>query len=90
MKVEFRECFLKDIQKIKDPSLLPRIREAIATAESAATIQAIPGIKKLKGGSSYFRLRIGDYRLGIVQESKILVFVRVLHRREVYRYFPKP
>ena len=67
MKVEFRESFLKDIQKIKDRSLLPRIREAIAVAGAAATIQPIPGIKKLKGRSKYFRLRIGDYRIGIVQ-----------------------
>ena len=88
MKVEFRESFLKDIQKIKDPSLLPRIREAIAVAEAAATIQSIPGIKKLKGGSKYFRLRIGDYRIGILQEGKALIFVRVMHRREIYRYFP--
>jgi len=89
VKVEYRESFLKDIQKVKDPSLLPRIREAIAGAESSATIKTIPGNKKLKGGSKYFRLRIGDYRIGIVQESKVVVFVRVLHRREIYRYFPK-
>jgi mRNA interferase RelE/StbE len=88
LRVEFRESFLRDIQKLKDRSLLPRIREAIADAEAAATIQSIPGLKRLKGGSNYFRLRIGDYRIGIVQEPKALVFVRVMHRREIYRYFP--
>jgi len=89
VKVEYRERFLKDIQKVKDRSILPRIREAIAAAESSAPIQSVPGIKRLKGGSRYFRLRIGDYRIGIVQEGTVLVFVRVMHRRKIYRYFPK-
>ncbi len=88
MKVEYRESFLKDIQKVKDRSLLPRIREAIMAAESSVTIQSVPGIKKLKGGSNYFRLRVGDYRIGIVREGRTLVFVRCMHRREIYRYFP--
>lgn len=90
MKVEYRESFLKDIQRIKDRSLLQRIREAIAAVESAATVQSVPGIKKLKGGSNYFRLRIGDFRIGIVQQGEVLVFVRALNRREIYRYFPQP
>ena len=88
MKVEFRESFLKDIQKVKAKSILPRVREAIAAVESSATIQSIPGIKRLKGGDRYFRIRVGDYRIGIVQEGKVLVFVRLMNRKEIYRYFP--
>ena len=88
MKVEFRESFLKDIQKVKAKSILPRVREAIAAVESSATIQSVPDIKRLKGGGRYFRIRIGDYRIGIVQEGKVLVFVRLMHRKEIYRYFP--
>lgn len=89
MKVEYRESFLKDLQRIKDRSLLQRIREAIAAVESAATVQSVPGIKKLKGGSNYF-LRVGDFRIGIVQQGEVLVFLRALNRREIYRYFPQP
>ena len=88
MKVEFRESFLKDIQKVKAKSILPRVREAIAAVESSATIQSVPGIRRLKGGGRYFRIRIGDYRIGIVQEGKVLVFVRLMNRKEIYRYFP--
>jgi mRNA-degrading endonuclease RelE of RelBE toxin-antitoxin system len=32
---------------------------------------------------------IGDYRLGVIFDGEILIFERVLHRKEIYRYFPK-
>ncbi len=35
------------------------------------------------------RIRIGDYRLGIIFDGETLIFERVLHRKEIYRYFPK-
>jgi mRNA interferase RelE/StbE len=46
------------------------------------------GLKKLKTGMAYYRLRIGDYRLGMVIEGDGVKFVRLLHRSEIYRYFP--
>jgi mRNA interferase RelE/StbE len=33
-------------------------------------------------------MRLGDYRLGFVFEQGAITFVRCLHRREIYRYFP--
>lgn len=46
-------------------------------------------MKKLSGGSGdYYRLRVGDYRIGLEIEGEIIVFVRCLHRRDIYRYFP--
>jgi mRNA interferase RelE/StbE len=33
-------------------------------------------------------IRVGDYRIGVVLEDGVVTFVRVLHRRDVYRYFP--
>jgi mRNA-degrading endonuclease RelE of RelBE toxin-antitoxin system len=34
------------------------------------------------------RIRLGEYRLGFVFESGAVTFVRCLHRKEIYRYFP--
>lgn len=46
-------------------------------------------LKKLSEGSGeYYRLRVGDYRIGLEVEDEVVVFVRCLHRRDVYRYFP--
>jgi mRNA interferase RelE/StbE len=30
-----------------------------------------------------------DYSLGIIFDGQRLIFERVLHRKEIYRYFPK-
>jgi len=30
-----------------------------------------------------------DYSLGIIFDGQRLIFERVLHRQEIYRYFPK-
>ena len=43
---------------------------------------------KLQGGDDFYRIRVGDYRLGIIVELEAVVFVRCLNRREIYRYFP--
>ena len=42
----------------------------------------------MKGYSNRYRIPIGDYRVGIEVSSEHLEMMRVLHRREFYRYFP--
>ncbi len=56
--------------------------------EKAGTLAEVAGLKKLRGEGGYYRVRVGDYRVGLAVEQDVVVFVRVLHRREVYRYFP--
>lgn len=50
--------------------------------------EEIPHLTKLEGYDSYYRLRVGDYRIGIKTENDVVIFMRVLHRKEIYRYFP--
>ena len=88
MKVRFKASFARDLQALKDKSLLERVKALIATVESTETLSDIPNLKKLRGGSTYYRVRLGDYRVGLDVEENAIVFARVLHRREVYRYFP--
>ncbi|PZV00802.1 MAG: plasmid stabilization protein [Leptolyngbya sp.] len=88
MRVEFRKTFEKDLRKLKDKNLLAKLREAIEAIEQADSLDTITNLKKLKGDDSYFRIRIGDYRVGLFLAGETLLFVRVMHRREFYRYFP--
>jgi mRNA interferase RelE/StbE len=43
--------------------------------------------KKLSGGGSRWRIRVGDYRIlyEIDEAKKIVMVYRIAHRREVYR-----
>ncbi len=88
MKVRFKARFAKDLRALKDKALLERIKELIANVEAAQRLAEVSNLKKLRGGGGYYRVRIGDYRVGLATEEGAVVFVRVLHRREVYRYFP--
>ncbi len=88
MKVRFKASFASDLRALSDKSLLERIRSLIAEVESAESLREIPNLKKLRGGGAYYRARLGDYRVGFAVEGDTVFFVRVLHRREVYRYFP--
>ena len=88
MRVEFRESFARDLKGVKDKLLLNRAREVIEAIEKADSLSAVPNLKKLRGGGNYFRLRIGDYRLGIALEEDTVIFVRLLNRKDIYKYFP--
>lgn len=88
MKVEFKRSFTKDLRGIKDKGLLKRVKETIEEVEQARSFPEIQGVRKLRSEDRYYRIRIGDYRLGIVVEGEVVIFVRFLHRRDIYRYFP--
>jgi mRNA interferase RelE/StbE len=88
LKTEFKKSFLKDIEALGDPKIRKRIRKAITQAEEAPTLSQVENLKKLRGGEQYYRIRVGDYRIGLVFHEDSLIFVRCLHRRDIYRYIP--
>ena len=88
MTATFRTSFLRDVRKIRDPILLARIRAAIETVEAADDLRNVSDLKKLSGSSGFYRVRVGDYRIGVAIEDETVEFVRVLHRRDIYRAFP--
>ncbi len=88
MKVEFRRSFSQDLKKVRDRLLMQKIKTVIEAVETAISLNEVPNIKQLKGGNDYFRIRVGDYRIGLILQDNTLVFVRMIHRKEFYRYFP--
>jgi mRNA interferase RelE/StbE len=88
LKTTFRASFGRDLKRIKDERVLGDVRTAIIETEAAAVWKEIPNIKKIKGASNAFRVRVGDYRIGIYIEHDSVEFVRVLSRRDIYKKFP--
>jgi mRNA interferase RelE/StbE len=88
MKTEFKASFLKAIRKIDSNQLRTDITESILNVESAENIKQINNLKKLKGYKQFYRIRIGDYRIGIKIESDTVIFVDIDHRSNIYRIFP--
>jgi len=88
VNVQFRASFSKDLRSIKNKNLLDRIREMVEYIEKAQKLPDIANLKKLKGGRIYYRIRVGEYRIGLTIENNTVAFVRCLNRKEIYRYFP--
>lgn len=89
MKTAFKASFLKAIKKIDSDQLKADIANAILNVESAESHRQISQLKKLKGYKQYYRIRIGDYRIGIKIEAEVVIFVDIDHRKNIYRIFPK-
>lgn len=88
MNTRFRESFDDDLAILTDSGLRRRIKRVIEQVESAPTFQQITNLKRLDSKGKYYRIRVGDYRLGFVFEDGAVTFVRCLNRKEIYRYFP--
>jgi mRNA interferase RelE/StbE len=89
MEIKIDKSFQKDTRRIKDKSILQRIANTIANIQRAKNLEDIKDLKKIRGTHSMYRIRIGDYRLGIIITDTAVEFVRCLHRKDIYKYFPK-
>lgn len=88
MRIHFRQSFLRDLERIREQNLLDRIQRAIESIEQASGLDSVPQLQRLRGERGCYRLRVGDYRIGLSVEGEEVTLVRILHRREIYRYFP--
>ena len=88
MNFEIRRSFSRDIEKINDVKLLQAVYDTIENIGLAKTIKEIRNISRLQGSKKHYRIRIGNYRMGLYIENKIVYIVRILNRKEIYRYFP--
>ncbi len=88
MKTDFKKSFSRDLKRINDKNILNKVKEAIDMIENSPNLKELKNVKQLTSGKKYYRIRIGEYRMGIKLENGVIVFVRFLHRREIYRYFP--
>ena len=88
MKVEVQKSFEKDIEKISNKKLAEQVGTLIHELENCKALSEIHNVKKMKAKGSYYRIRIGSYRLGLKQEQDILHLLRFMDRKDIYTYFP--
>jgi mRNA interferase RelE/StbE len=89
MIIEVQKPFEKDIEIISDKKLALQINEVIENLENCKSLIEIKNCKKMKSKGSYYRIRIGNYRLGLKQELETITLLRFMHRKDIYNNFPK-
>ena len=88
MKVEYLKLFSKDVLKINDESLKDNLFGIIIYMKNTQNLNQIPTIKKLKGHSEAYRIRIGKYRLGFYFDGEVVELARFAKREGIYKLFP--
>jgi mRNA interferase RelE/StbE len=88
MKVVFLNSFKKDLIKITNVKLKGQIKIVIKAVEEAESLKALPNIKKIQGYPTAYRIRIGDYRLGLYFENGAVEMARLVKRNDIYKVFP--
>jgi|APGre2960657404_1045060.scaffolds.fasta_scaffold143606_2 mRNA interferase RelE/StbE len=88
MRIEVQKSFEKDVENISDTKLAIQLNTIIEDLENCKSLIEIKNLKKLKGKGNYYRIRIGNYRLGLKLEEETITLLRFLNRKDIYTYFP--
>jgi len=89
MNIVFDKSFSRSLDKLSDKDLKQRIGTIISEIEMAENPGQIRSLKKIAGFKSFYRIRIGDYRLGLELEKNATIrFILIAHRKDIYKLFP--
>ncbi len=88
MEIRFDSRFSRDLRRTRSPQDIRRLRRKIEELEAAPDISGVSNVRKMEGWENHYRIRIGDYRLGVEMEGEVAILQRFRHRRDFYREFP--
>ena len=88
MNVRYQKRFLKDLARI--PSKRRKRIEQFVFDEvpSLGAISESGKVEQMTGYPGFYKVRFGDYRIGLKIQNDTVFFERVLHRKDIYRFFP--
>ncbi len=89
MIVHFDRSFSKSLDKLKNKQVKEKLRDLIIQMEKASDITDLSALKRLKGHSGLYRIRIDDYRIGfeLINPNEIRLIL-IAHRKDIYKRFP--
>lgn len=90
IRVEIRNSFIKDLKLIKGSIHYESIKHFVFVEfPKTDKLEELSNIKKLKGFKNYYRFKIGEYRIGFTKNGNSVIIERVLHRKDIYNFFPR-
>jgi mRNA interferase RelE/StbE len=91
MQVVFKRTFLKDLERLPPDTratVEQLVFDQLPAIDSIVKLHEIQNLRKLVGFKDHYRLRVGAYRIGFKREQGKVIVCRVLHRKDIYKYFP--
>lgn len=88
-KVEYTKRFLKELASLPT-DIQSRIESLVFEELESDNPFELGYLSKMKGYKDKYKIRVGDYRIGLTIDKKnqVIVCQRVAHRREIYQIFP--
>ncbi len=82
-KIEWKHSAIKELKKLDKPT----IKRIITVVDSLTTNPIPKNCRKLKGTTSIYRIRVGNYRIiySLRSHKLIIEIIRVGHRKDIYR-----
>lgn len=89
MEILYGKKFSKDLDAVRhETNIKAHLLKLIETIRAAKSFADLKGVRKIEGYQAYFRIKVGDYRLGIKVTQNTAELIRFLHRKDIYRRFP--
>ena len=88
MNVEPTRLFRRDVRQLGSAQIRRRLDRVIQELIEADNITNVAGVERMTAPGLHYRIRIGDYRLGVTMVGETVVLRRFLPRGEIYKRFP--
>ncbi len=89
MDILYGKRFSKDLDSIRnEPHVRKRLLKLIKEIKKISSLTDLKDVRKIEGYKDYFRIKVGNHRLGVKKGKNRIELIRFLHRKEIYRRFP--
>jgi mRNA interferase RelE/StbE len=89
VQVVYSKTFLKDLTKVSPLKRREQIEKFVfEELPNFQSIEQAGNVEKMTGYNDYYKIRFGDYRVGLFKNGYIIELKRVLNRKEIYKFFP--
>ncbi len=88
MKIEFGKKFLKQLAEVPSQTRTKIEHFVFEDLAAAASFFELGKIEKMQGYDGFYKVRFGDYRLGLFVKQDVILVKTVMHRKEIYKFFP--
>ncbi|MGM0531665.1 MAG: type II toxin-antitoxin system RelE family toxin [Bacteroidota bacterium] len=84
VEIKVNKKFLKELAALPVKTRQKAEKLTFEEIPSCKNINDIPNIQKLSGYKNYYRIRLGQYRIGLRYEENTLIFERIMHRGKIF------
>ncbi len=88
MKVNYNKKFLKQLAELPKNQQAKIEQFVFEQLPNAVSLSSLGNIEKMQDYDGFYKIRFGLYRLGLQLENDTVIIKTVMHRKEIYKFFP--